>query len=124
MSTTAVGTALLQVEELWAGYGPIQVLHGVTFEVNLGEVVVILGANGAGKTTTLRAICQMIHTRGRVDLDGKSLIGRSTTTVVRRVAWRATFTAFSTASAPELNSTDFLAWSPGVRALSCSHTST
>jgi branched-chain amino acid transport system ATP-binding protein len=82
--STAVDTALLRVEDLWAGYGPIQVLHGVTFEVNLGEVVVILGANGAGKTTTLRAICQMINTRGRVDLEGKSLIGRSTTTVVRR----------------------------------------
>jgi branched-chain amino acid transport system ATP-binding protein len=84
MSATAVGTALLQVEELWAGYGPVQVLHGVTFNVNEGEVVVILGANGAGKTTTLRAICQMINTRGRVELEGKSLIGRSTTTVVRR----------------------------------------
>jgi branched-chain amino acid transport system ATP-binding protein len=82
--STAVDTALLKVEDLWAGYGPVQVLHGVTFEVYAGEVVVILGANGAGKTTTLRAICQMINTRGRVDLDGASLIGRSTTTVVRR----------------------------------------
>jgi len=84
MSKTAVGSALLTVEELWAGYGPVQVLHGVTFEVHDGEVVVILGANGAGKTTTLRAICQMINTRGRVDFDGSPLIGRSTTTVVRR----------------------------------------
>jgi branched-chain amino acid transport system ATP-binding protein len=84
MSDTAVGTALLKVEDLWAGYGPVQVLHGVSFDVHLGEVVVVLGANGAGKTTTLRAICQMIHTRGTVDFDGASLIGRSTTTVVRR----------------------------------------
>jgi branched-chain amino acid transport system ATP-binding protein len=84
VSTTGVDTALLNVEELWAGYGPVQVLHGVTFHVNEGEVVVVLGANGAGKTTTLRAICQMINTRGRVDLDGSSLSGRSTTTVVRR----------------------------------------
>ena len=82
--STAVGTALLQVEELWAGYGPVQVLHGVSFEVRTGEVVVILGANGAGKTTTLRAICQMINTRGRVDLAGTQLVGRSTTDVVRR----------------------------------------
>jgi branched-chain amino acid transport system ATP-binding protein len=84
MSTTAVATTLLKVEDLWAGYGPVQVLHGVSFDVNLGEVVVILGANGAGKTTTLRAICQMINTRGRVELDGASLVGRSTTSVVRR----------------------------------------
>jgi len=84
VSTTGVDTALLNVEDLWAGYGPVQVLHGVTFHVNEGEVVVVLGANGAGKTTTLRAICQMINTRGRVELDGASLTGRSTTTVVRR----------------------------------------
>jgi branched-chain amino acid transport system ATP-binding protein len=82
--STAVGTTLLDVEELWAGYGPVQVLHGVTFHVKEGEVVVILGANGAGKTTTLRAICQMINTRGRVELDGASLSGKSTTTVVRK----------------------------------------
>jgi branched-chain amino acid transport system ATP-binding protein len=82
--STAVGTALLNVEGLWASYGPVQVLHGVTFQVHEGEVVVILGANGAGKTTTLRAICQMINTRGRVELEGKQLVGRSTTDVVRR----------------------------------------
>ncbi len=82
--STGVATKMLDVEDLWAGYGPVQVLHGVTFHVNEGEVVVVLGANGAGKTTTLRAICQMINTRGRVDLDGASLSGRSTTTVVRK----------------------------------------
>src|SRR5436190_8171331 len=84
MNKTAVDTALLKVEDLWAGYGPVQVLHGISFEVYNGEVVVILGANGAGKTTTLRAICQMINTRGRVELAGAPLIGRSTTTVVRK----------------------------------------
>jgi len=84
MTDTAVGTTLLAVEELWAGYGPVQVLHGVTFEVRTGEVVVILGANGAGKTTTLRALCQMISTKGKIEFDGTGLIGRSTTDVVRR----------------------------------------
>src|SRR3954447_19157044 len=82
--STAIGTALLDVEDLRAGYGPVQVLHGVTFHVNEGEVVVILGANGAGKTTTLRAICQMIGTRGKVEFEGKGLVGRSVTDVVRR----------------------------------------
>src|SRR5215207_5516817 len=100
MSTTAVATTLLGVEDLWAGYGPVQVLHGVSFEVRDGEVVVILGANGAGKTTTLRAICQMIGTRGRIELDGTQLVGRTTTDVVRRgVAHvpqgRGTFSALS-----------------------------
>jgi branched-chain amino acid transport system ATP-binding protein len=84
MSSTAVGTALLSVQDVWAGYGPVQVLHGINFDVHDGEVVVILGANGAGKTTTLRAICQMIGTRGRISLDGTQLVGRSTTEVVRR----------------------------------------
>jgi branched-chain amino acid transport system ATP-binding protein len=83
-ASTAVGTALLDVKGLWGGYGPVQVLHGIDFHVEPGEVVVILGANGAGKTTTLRAICQMISTRGTIELDGVSLAGRSTTEVVRR----------------------------------------
>jgi branched-chain amino acid transport system ATP-binding protein len=75
---------MLDVRELWAGYGPVQVLHGVNFRVDVGEVVVVLGANGAGKTTTLRAICQMIGTKGRIELQGQQLVGRSTTDVVRR----------------------------------------
>ena len=82
--STAVATTMLEVRDLWAGYGPVQVLHGVTFHVDLGEVVVVLGANGAGKTTTLRAICQMIGTKGRIELQGTQLVGRSTTDVVRR----------------------------------------
>jgi len=81
--STAVGTTMLDVRELWAGYGPVQVLHGVNFHVDVGEVVVVLGANGAGKTTTLRAICQMIGTKGRIELQGTQLVGRSTTDVVR-----------------------------------------
>ena len=84
MSKTAVGSALLTVEELWAGYGPVQVLHGVTFEVHDGEVVVILGANGAGKTTTLRALCQMIDTWGSGRFAGEELVGKRTERVVRR----------------------------------------
>lgn len=50
---------ILNVSDLHASYGPLSVLRGLNFEVNEGQVVVILGANGAGKTTTLRSICQM-----------------------------------------------------------------
>jgi branched-chain amino acid transport system ATP-binding protein len=67
------GDVLLAVSGLSARYGQIEVLHGIDFTVNRGEVVVILGANGAGKTTTLRAICQMVATSGSVVLDGKEL---------------------------------------------------
>ncbi len=67
--------SLLEVAELTAGYGPVQVLYGLDFAVDEGEAVVILGANGAGKTTTLRALCGMIPSRGRMRFDGHSLIG-------------------------------------------------
>ena len=76
-------SVLLQVAELRAGYGQVQVLHGVDFAVNDGEVVVILGANGAGKTTTLRAISGMISSRGRVDFAGQSLVGLKPEQVTR-----------------------------------------
>jgi branched-chain amino acid transport system ATP-binding protein len=75
--------ALLEVSDLTARYGQIQVLHDVSFVVEPGEVVVILGANGAGKTTTLRALCQMVSTNGSIKLDGEELVGRATSDIVR-----------------------------------------
>jgi branched-chain amino acid transport system ATP-binding protein len=80
---TPSGATLLRVEDLQGGYGPIQVLHGLGFEVNEGEVVVILGANGAGKTTTLRALCGMIQTSGSAVFDGEELLGKKTADIVR-----------------------------------------
>ena len=80
---TAVATALLDVKGLYASYGQVQVLRGLDFSVNEGEVVVILGANGAGKTTTLRAVCQMINTKGSVKVAGREVVGGATTDVVR-----------------------------------------
>lgn len=50
---------MLEVNDLHASYGQVDVLRGVNLEVLRGEVCVILGANGAGKTTTLRSICNM-----------------------------------------------------------------
>ncbi|MBP2017781.1 branched-chain amino acid transport system ATP-binding protein [Symbiobacterium terraclitae] len=47
---------ILQVQDLQVAYGNIQALHGVSLEVNEGEIVTLIGANGAGKSTTLRAI--------------------------------------------------------------------
>jgi branched-chain amino acid transport system ATP-binding protein len=76
--------AMLEVRQLHAGYGQSEVIHGVDFAVEAGEVVVILGANGAGKTTTLRALCQMIDTKGVIELAGESIAGRTTTEVVRK----------------------------------------
>ena len=67
-------TPLLDVRGLHAGYGPIEVLHGIDLSVEEGEVVVVLGANGAGKTTMIRAISGTIQRRGEVTFDGKSIV--------------------------------------------------
>jgi branched-chain amino acid transport system ATP-binding protein len=77
-------TPLLEVEGLEAGYGPVEVLRGLSFTVDPGEVVVILGANGAGKTTTIRAVSGMIPVKGRVTIDGTSVAGRKPEDIVRR----------------------------------------
>jgi len=74
---------LLKVANLDARYGAIQVLRGINFDVNEGEIVVILGANGAGKTTTLRALCGMVSTAGSVKLRGQEIRGRDTADIVR-----------------------------------------
>jgi branched-chain amino acid transport system ATP-binding protein len=74
---------LLEVDDLRASYGQVEVLHGMSFSVAAGEVVVILGANGAGKTTTLRAICQMLATKGSIRVGGVEVLGRTTTEIVR-----------------------------------------
>lgn len=50
---------LLEVENLYAGYGKIEALHGISFHVNEGEIVTLIGANGAGKSTTLKAVMRL-----------------------------------------------------------------
>ncbi len=67
--------SLLEVESLYAGYGPVNVLDDVSFSVDEGETVALLGANGAGKTTTLRAISGMLRPRGRVTIGGRDVTG-------------------------------------------------
>ncbi len=76
-------TALLEATGLRAGYGPIEVLHGIDLTVDEGEVVVVLGANGAGKTTTMRAISGTIARRGRISLAGQDLTKSSADAAVR-----------------------------------------
>ena len=76
--------ALLDVKNLEAAYGPTKVLHGISFALEEGGITTILGANGAGKTTTLRAVCNMVATRGEVTLAGARIDGLSTEDIVRR----------------------------------------
>jgi branched-chain amino acid transport system ATP-binding protein len=56
--------ALLEVKGLHAGYGPIEVLKGISLTVNQGEIVTVIGANGAGKTTTLMTVSGCVKVRG------------------------------------------------------------
>jgi len=63
--------ALLEVKDLEVYYGMINALKGVSFEVNEGEVVALIGANGAGKTTTLHTITGLLSAKGgSVTYDG------------------------------------------------------
>ncbi|SPO55760.1 leucine/isoleucine/valine transporter subunit; ATP-binding component of ABC superfamily [Pseudomonas sp. JV551A1] len=67
---------MLKVKNLIAGYGNVQVLHGIDFEVKKGTVVSLIGSNGAGKTTTMRALSGMISpSQGEIFLDEKNVAG-------------------------------------------------
>ena len=59
----SIGNALLQLVNINTFYGPSQVLHDVSLEVNEGEIVCLLGANAAGKTTTMKTIFGLVHPR-------------------------------------------------------------
>jgi branched-chain amino acid transport system ATP-binding protein len=66
---------LLELADVTASYGPVQVLDGVSLEVPENGAVGILGANGAGKTTTLRAISGTVRAGGRIVFDGTDIRG-------------------------------------------------
>ena len=74
---------ILTVESLEASYGPTKALHGLDFNVADGGITTLLGANGAGKTTTLRAVCNMVKTRGVVKFSGRQITGKSTEDIAR-----------------------------------------
>ncbi|NUQ99776.1 MAG: ABC transporter ATP-binding protein [Streptomyces sp.] len=67
-------SALLEVEDLRVAYGKIQAVKGISFSVQAGEVVTLIGTNGAGKTTTLRTLSGLLKPiGGRVVFNGKPL---------------------------------------------------
>ena len=66
--------AMLEVKDLEVYYGVIQAIKGISFEVNQGEVIALIGANGAGKTTTLQTITGMLHAkRGQIIYEGQDI---------------------------------------------------
>jgi branched-chain amino acid transport system ATP-binding protein len=76
-------TPLLDVRKLDAWYGSTQVLHGLSLTLAPGAIATLLGANGAGKTTTLRALTNMVKTRGDVAIGGAPTAALATEDVVR-----------------------------------------
>jgi len=82
---------LLSVENLHVKYGNIEALHGITFHVDRGEIVTLIGANGAGKTTTLLTVMRLPPpeapkvTQGDIRYDGQSLLSVETHDVVRKL---------------------------------------
>jgi len=77
--------ALLEAEGITAGYGRLDILHGVSLHVRAGEIVSVIGPNGAGKSTAFKTIVGFLRPReGRVNFDGESIVGLRPDLVLRR----------------------------------------
>ena len=75
---------LLAVRDLQAWYGESHILHGVTFDVHIGEVVTLLGRNGVGKTTTLKSIMGIVGQReGSIRFQTRETIGLPSNAIAR-----------------------------------------
>ena len=73
-SAAGSGAPFFAVRDLNAWYGESHVLHGVTFDINAGEVVTLLGRNGAGKTTTIKSIMGVVPRReGSIVFEGNEI---------------------------------------------------
>jgi branched-chain amino acid transport system ATP-binding protein len=83
-STPAATKPVLAVQDLKAWYGESHILHGITFNVNPGEVVTLLGRNGAGKTTTLKSVMGIIGKRtGSIRFSDQEIIRASSDRIAR-----------------------------------------
>ena len=76
---------LLEVHDIHAGYGKLEILHGVTLKVEAGQIVSIIGPNGAGKSTVFKAIFGLLPVRqGRVLFAGEEVTNRSPEALLRQ----------------------------------------
>ena len=81
--------AMLEVRDLEVYYGVIQALKGISFDVNQGEIVALIGANGAGKTTTLHTVTGLLSARsGHIMYEGTDFYKAS-------IYWHCKFDGFS-----------------------------
>ncbi len=75
---------MLKVENLKVNFGGIEAVKGISFDVNEGEIVTLIGSNGAGKTTTLRTIAGVVKpTFGKITFDGKDITGAEPSSIVK-----------------------------------------
>lgn len=75
---------MLNIRNLKVSYGPIEVIHGISLDVNEGECVALIGANGAGKSSTLKAICGLVPASGgTVTFEGRDITNLSGHAVVK-----------------------------------------
>lgn len=75
---------MLTIEDLKVFHGPIEAVHGISFEVASGQCVALLGPNGAGKTSTISAITGVVRSTGRIEFDGTDITGEPVETRIRR----------------------------------------
>ncbi|EDM71437.1 branched chain amino acid ABC transporter ATP-binding protein [Roseobacter sp. AzwK-3b] len=75
---------MLTISNLRVSYGPIEVIHGISLEVQEGECVALIGANGAGKSSTLKAICGLVPAKaGTISFEGTDITNQSGHAIVR-----------------------------------------
>lgn len=68
---------MLKIRDLYAWYGSINALKGISLEVEKGEIVTLIGANGAGKSTTLKCISGLIRQiQGKIEFEGENIVGK------------------------------------------------
>lgn len=76
---------MLEVSDLWVGYGAVWALRGVSISVGEGEIVALIGANGAGKSTLLNAVAGTVPVRtGRIRFEGETIVGLAPEEIARR----------------------------------------
>ena len=68
-----MGTPLLKVTDLRAGYGKAEVLHGLSLQADKGSVITVIGPNGAGKSTFLNSLMGILPSKGRIEFNGQSI---------------------------------------------------
>jgi len=81
---SATMTNLLRLEDFSVCYGDVEAVHGVSLDVNEGEIVTVIGPNGAGKTTLLCAAMGLLPSRGALSLAGERIVRPSVEAMVAR----------------------------------------